>query len=162
MPWTCSAKRRSLAALSPQDLRPLADLGVFLSLSRGQHLFHAGDAIEALHLVSAGSVRVYRLARGGSRELTLHVEGPRHQLAGVAAFQSRASYPAHAQALQTPTEVLSLPVEAVRQAVFYTPALAQSVIAAFARRQAELLTRLDRLVFSELSERLAAHLLSHA
>lgn len=144
------------------DVRPLAGLGQFSSLARGEHLFHAGQPVESLHVVARGSVRVYRLSRGGRRELTLHVEGPRQVVAGVAAFQSRAVYPAHAQALQTPTEVLALPVDAVRGAVFQTPALAQAVIAYFARRQAELLGRLDSLVFGELGERLAAYLLEHA
>ncbi len=141
---------------------PLAERGHFLGLMRGQHLFQAGQTVESLYVVASGSVRVYRLARGGRRELTLHVEGPRQLVAGIAAFQSRAVYPAHAQALQSPTEVLALPVEAVRQAVFNTPTLAQAVIAYFARRQAELLGRLDSLVFSELGERLAAYLLDHA
>jgi CRP/FNR family transcriptional regulator len=145
-----------------QDLRPLAALGRFLRLSRGEHLFREGQSIEALHLVSGGSVRVYRLSRGGRRELTLHVEGPRQLIAGIAAFQSRATYPAHAQALQTPTEVLALPLVTVREAVFHTPALAAAVIAYFARRQDELLGWVDRLVFGELGERLAAYLLEHA
>lgn len=144
------------------DLRPLATQGQFTRLTRGEHLFQAGEHIEFLYVVASGSVRVYRLSRGGRRELTLHVEGPRQVVAGVAAFQSRAVYPAHAQALQSPTEVLGLPVEAVRQAVFHTPALAQAVIAYFARRQAELLGRLDSLVFTELGERLAVYLLEHA
>ncbi|OLV16434.1 Crp/Fnr family transcriptional regulator [Deinococcus marmoris] len=144
------------------DLLPLAERGHFLGLMRGRHLFQAGQTVESLYVVASGSVRVYRLARGGRRELTLHVEGPRQLVAGIAAFQSRAVYPAHAQALQSPTEVLALPVEAVRQAVFNTPTLAQAVIAYFARRQAELLGRLDSLVFSELGERLAAYLLDHA
>ncbi|WP_225429840.1 Crp/Fnr family transcriptional regulator [Deinococcus detaillensis] len=146
----------------PAVLRPLAVLGSFRSLKRGDMLFHAGDVTESLHIVSAGSVRVYRLARSGTRELTLHVEGPRQVVAGVAAFQNQARYPAYAQALQSPTELLLLPIEAVRQAVFHAPDLAQSVIAAFARKQAELLSRIDRLVFSELSERLAVYLLAHA
>lgn len=147
---------------SEADLRPLASLGKFSVLARGEHLFHEGQAIQALHLVSTGSVRVYRLARSGTRELTLHVEGPRQLVAGIAAFQSQATYPAHAQALQTPTEVLALPAQAVRDAVYHTPSLAQAVIASFARKQAELLRRIDQLVFNELAERLAAYLLEHA
>lgn len=144
------------------DVLLLAELGHFSHLVRGQHLFHAGQAVESLYVVALGSVRVYRLSRGGRRELTLHVEGPRQVVAGVAAFQSRAAYPAHAQALQTPTEVLALPVDAVREAVFNTPRLAQAVTGYFARRQAELLGRLDSLVFSGLGERLAAYLLEHS
>ncbi|WP_034384594.1 Crp/Fnr family transcriptional regulator [Deinococcus sp. YIM 77859] len=147
---------------SSADLRPLAALGVFRVLRRGEHLFRMGDPLETLFVVSSGSVRVYRLARGGTRELTLHVEGPRQLVAGLAAFQSQAMAPASAVALQTPTEVLCLPAAAVRERVFGTPALAGAVIAYFARRQAELLARMEGLVFSELGERLAAYLLEHA
>lgn len=144
------------------ELRPLAALATFRVLRRGEHLFQVGEALDTLYLVSSGSVRVYRLARGGTRELTLHVEGPRQLVAGVAAFGSRALAPASAVALHTPTEVLCLPAGAVRERVFGTPALAQAVIAYFARRQAELLARMEGLVFSELGERLAAYLLEHA
>lgn len=144
------------------DLLPLAQLGAFGEYKRGEHLFREGEAVERLHLVSRGSVRVYRLGRSGTRELTLHIEGPRQLVAGIAAFQSRAAYPAHAEALETPTEILTLPVQAVRDTVFQTPALAQAVIAYFARRQSELLRRIDQLVFTELGGRLAAYLLEQA
>ncbi|WP_019585523.1 Crp/Fnr family transcriptional regulator [Deinococcus apachensis] len=144
------------------DLDPLAALAVFRTLVRGEHLFREGDAVDTVYLVSSGSVRVYRLARGGTRDLTLHVEGPRQLVAGVAAFQSRAEAPASAVALQTPTEVLCLPADRVRERVYGTPALARAVITYFARRQAELLARVEGLVFSELGERLAAYLLEHA
>ena len=143
-------------------LSPLAELAAFRVLPRGEHLFREGDALDTIFLVSSGSVRVYRLARGGTRELTLHVEGPRQLVAGVAAFGSRVAAPASAVALQTPTEVLCLPADAVRERVYGTPALAQAVIAYFARRQAELLARVEGLVFGELGERLAAYLLEHA
>lgn len=146
----------------PADLCPLAALAVFRTLARGEHLFREGDAADTVYLVSSGSVRVYRLARGGTRELTLHVEGPRQLVAGVAAFGSRTAAPASAVALQTPTEVLCLPAEAMRERVYSTPAPARAVIAHFARRQVELLSRVEGLLFSELGERLAAYLLEHA
>lgn len=146
----------------PADLMPLAALASFRLLARGEHLFRAGDPVDTLYIVSSGSVRVYRLVRGGTRELTLHVEGPRQVVAGVAAFEAQARYPASAVALSTPTEVLALPAAAVRERVCGTPALAGAVIAYLARRQAELLARVEQLVFSELGERLAAYLLEHA
>lgn len=150
---------------SPADLQPLAALGRFRTLRRGEVLFRAGDELDTLYIVGSGSVRVYRVVRGGTRELTLHVEGPRQLVAGVGVFSGSDGSdpaPAHAVALQTPTEVLCLPAAAVREQVFGTPALAAAVIAALARRQAELLARLEGLVFSELGERLAAYLLEHA
>ncbi|KEF35342.1 MULTISPECIES: Crp/Fnr family transcriptional regulator [Deinococcus] len=147
---------------APAALRPLAALGRFRTLRRGDVLFRSGDILETLFLVSSGSVRVYRVVRGGTRELTLHVEGPRQLVAGASVFGGDDPAPAHAVALQTPTEVLCLPAASVREQVFGTPALAAAVIAALARRQAELLARLEELVFSELGERLAVYLLDHA
>ncbi|WP_135229212.1 Crp/Fnr family transcriptional regulator [Deinococcus fonticola] len=145
-----------------EEVQSLARLGSFLTLRRGDHLFREGEAVTRLYIVQTGSVRIYRLSRGGTRELTLHVDGPRQLVALVAAFQSRATAPGSAQALQTPTELLSLPLHEVRQAVFHSPSLSQAMLGYFARRQSELIGRIDRLVFSELSGRLAAYLLEQA
>lgn len=48
----------------PADLEPLAALASFQLFARGEHLFRAGDPVDTMYVVSAGSVRVYRLARG--------------------------------------------------------------------------------------------------
>lgn len=144
-----------------EALRDLARLAAFQTLRRGEHLFREGDALETLYLVSRGSVRVYRLARGGTRELTLAVEGAGQLVAGVAALARRVA-PVSAAALQAPTEVLGLPAGALRERVFASPALARAAIHDLARRQDELLTRVEGLVFHELGERLAAYLLDHA
>ena len=146
----------------PASLRPLAALGSFRALDRGATLFQEGDPVDTLYLVASGSVRVYRLTRDGTRDLTLAVEGPRQVVAGVAAFQGSARYPVSAVALHAPSEVLALPAEAVRERVFGTPALAGAVVSYFARRQADLLARMERLVFGGVGERLAAYLLDHA
>ncbi|WP_019011764.1 Crp/Fnr family transcriptional regulator [Deinococcus aquatilis] len=143
-------------------LDPLARQAKFQQLERSQPLFHAGDSIEYVHVVVSGSVRVFRMSKDGHRELTLHVEGPRQMVAAIATFQRQAAYPASAEALQTPTEILRLPAEVVQATVFASPDLSAAVIGAFARRQAELLNRIDQLVFNGLSARLALYLLEHA
>jgi CRP-like cAMP-binding protein len=143
-------------------LDPLARQAKFQRLERGSVLFRAGDATEYVHIVVSGSVRVFRMSKDGYRELTLHVEGPRQMVAAIATFQRQATYPASAEALQTPTEILRIPADVVQATVFASPDLSAAVIGAFARRQAELLNRIDQLVFSGLSVRLASYLLEHA
>lgn len=145
-----------------EEVTALAGLGRFQTLERGEHLFREGEAISSLYVVERGSVRVFRLSRGGTRELTLHVDGPRQPVALVAAFQQRAMYPASAQALQSGTEVLALPMQEVLSAVLHSPSLAQAALGYFARRQAELIHRIDQLVFTELGGRLAHYLLENA
>lgn len=140
----------------------LAALGRFQVLARGEHLFREGEAVTRLYVVERGNIRVYRLARGGTRELTLHVEGSRQIVALAAAFQARASYPASAQALQAGTQVFSLPLETALDSILSTPSLARAALAYLARRQADLLQRVDQLVFTELAGRLAQYLLEHA
>lgn len=69
---------------------------------------------------------------------------------------------ASAVSLQTPTELLALPAEGVRERVFGSSAPTQAVIASLARRQVESLTRMESLVFGERGEGLAAYLLEDA
>ncbi|WP_045234479.1 Crp/Fnr family transcriptional regulator, partial [Deinococcus pimensis] len=66
--------------------------------------------------------------------------------------------PAGAVALEDAT-VLCLPAQLVRDVAFHSPALARGVVSYFARRQRDLIERLQTLLFSELDERLASHLL---
>lgn len=142
-------------------LEPLVQVAQFQHYQRGQHLFYEGDAVQKLYFVEQGSIRVYRVAKAGKRELTLHVEGPRQMVAGLAVFQGQSAIaPANAQVLQTPTSTLILPTDLVLNTVFQTPVLAQAVIGFYARRQADLLSRIDKWVFSELGQRLAIYLLA--
>jgi CRP/FNR family transcriptional regulator, dissimilatory nitrate respiration regulator len=143
-------------------LEPLAGAARFHDLTRAEELFREGDAVSAVHVVERGALKVFKLSRDGSRELTLHVEGPRQLVLGGAAFLERPVYPASCAALAGGARVLSLPAGVVRQAVYHVPALAQAVIGSFARRQSDLLSRVEQLFFTELGERLAAHLLEHA
>ncbi|WP_412027081.1 Crp/Fnr family transcriptional regulator [Deinococcus yunweiensis] len=139
-------------------LEALAIHARFATFERGNCVFRAGDPADVLHIVALGSVRIYRVQRGG-REFTLGVDGPRHvlELAGVLGSDHR--HMAHAQALGTPTALLTMPADRLRHAILHTPALAGTVIAHLARREADHHRRLEALVFSGLGARLAAYLL---
>lgn len=155
----------ALLALTPlfQDagrdtLEALARHARFATFERGDGVFCAGDPADVLYIVAVGSVRVFRTQRGG-REFTLGVDGPRHVLELASVLGGDHRHAAYAQALVTPTTVLTLPADRLRHAILHTPALAGAVIAHLARRETEGQRRLEALVFSGVGARLAAYLL---
>ncbi|WP_189087894.1 Crp/Fnr family transcriptional regulator [Deinococcus ruber] len=143
------------------DVQALAELARLRTLRRGDVLFHQGDAATHLYVVESGWLKVSKLAAHGQREVVLHLSGPRQMVSGVSVFVDNARYSASAAALED-AGVLTLSAEAVRHQTAQSPALAQAVIAHFAKRHVELLERFDDLLFSDLNARLARLLLEHA
>ncbi len=143
------------------DLRELTALAHFRTLRRGELLFSQGNQACQLYIVETGWLKVSRLGVRGEREVTLHLSGPRQLPAGVSPFQEGAVLSADCTALE-PTSVLVLPAEAVRQIACHSPALARSVMSYMARRHSDLLQRLNDLLFTDLSTRLAQLLLERA
>src|SRR5688500_10890588 len=62
-------------ALSPVDLRRLAECAVARDVRRGARVFEEGASADGLFVVMQGRVRLVRRSRGG-REQMLHAEGP--------------------------------------------------------------------------------------
>lgn len=143
------------------DVQALAELARLQTLRQGDVLFCQGDPATQLYVVESGWLKVSKLAARGQREVVLHLSGPRQMVAGVGVFVDDARYSSSATALED-ASVLVLSAEAVRHRTAHSPALAQAVIAHFAKRHAELLERLDELLFSDLNARLATLLLSQA
>jgi CRP/FNR family transcriptional regulator len=141
------------------DVAALAHGAAWREVPRGTVLFDEGAPATSLYAVERGWFKVIKLSPRGDREVTLHVDGPRQVLGGSSAFLEGADTPASAVALED-ASVLCLPAELVRHVAFHSPALAQGVITYFARRQRDLIARLETLLFSEVDERLAAHLLA--
>lgn len=142
-------------------LAQLADHAQVMTFGKGDPIFRAGDPASTLFTVAVGSVRVYRVGRGG-REFTLGIDSSRQVLEPASVLGGETRHAAHAQALATPTLLVTLPADLVRHAVRHTPTLAGAVIAHLARRDAEHQRRMATLVFSGVGERLAAYLLEHA
>ena len=139
------------------DVLELAALARFRTLPKGAVVFNQGEPASSLYLIETGLLKVSRLNASG-RELTLMLGGPRQLVAGVSAFAEGATYSASCVALKD-TLLLVLDAAAVRQLTYRSPALAEAVLTYFARRHADLLSRLEDLLYSDLNSRLAAHLL---
>jgi CRP/FNR family transcriptional regulator, dissimilatory nitrate respiration regulator len=140
-----------------RDVSELVKIAVFASFDKGQVVFGQGEAASSLYIVESGLLKVSRLSPGG-RELTLYLSGPRQLVAGVTAFAESSFYSSGCMA-QTDSVVLVLPADALRQLTYRSPALAQAALSYFARRHAELLSRLEELLYTDLNTRLAEHLL---
>ncbi|ADV68453.1 Crp/Fnr family transcriptional regulator [Deinococcus maricopensis] len=141
------------------ELEVLAAAGRFRRLGRGEALFREGDGATALYVVEGGWLSVSKFS--GAREVALHVVGPRQVVSGVSVFVPGATVSATAVALED-AAVFAVDAQVVRRTCFASPVLAEAVIAYFARRHAEVLGRLEQLVFQDLNARLAGHLLAHA
>jgi CRP-like cAMP-binding protein len=139
------------------DVLELAALARFRTLPKGAAVFNQGEPASSLYLVETGLLRMSRLNAAG-RELTLMLGGPRQLVAGVGAFAQGAVYNASCVALED-AQVFMLDAAAVRQLTYPSPALAEAVLTHFARRHADLLARMEDLLFSDLNAWLAAHLL---
>ncbi len=143
--------------VNESEVLELAALARFRTLPKGEMVFSQGEPASSLYLVETGLLRVSRLNAAG-RELILMLGGPRQLVAGVSAFVLGATYSASCVALED-TSVLALDAAEVRQLIYRSPALAEAVLTHFARRHADLLARMEDLLFSDLNARLAAHLL---
>ncbi|ANE43054.1 Crp/Fnr family transcriptional regulator [Deinococcus puniceus] len=145
---------------SAEALKPLAQVARVLDVAAGTVLAWQGDTADCLFIVQSGAVHASSIAAGG-RELTLFVAGARQVAGGSEVFLDSAPHAATLTTL-TPTRVLTLPASAVRRTVFASPDLSRALVAHLARREAELMARMQRLVLTELGARLAAYLLEHA
>jgi len=139
------------------DVLELAALARFRAILRGEVVFSQGEPASRLYLVETGLLKVSRLSASG-RELTLMLGGPRQLVAGVGAFVHGATHSAGCVALED-TVALVLEAAAVRHLTYRSPALAEAVLTYFARRHAELLARMEDLLFTDLNARLATYLL---
>lgn len=144
--------------LGPAELENLAALATLRPLRKGETLFLEGDPARALFIVARGLIKVYKLDPQGRRQMVLHLDGPYHAVAAVAIFLEKPRYPASAEALED-SLLLAIPTEAFHRLLETRPALSRALIRFLARRQGQLVHLLDRLVFHEVSARLAEYLL---
>lgn len=144
--------------LAGPELEALAAVASLRPLRKGETLFLEGDPARSLFIVARGMVKVYKMDPQGRRQMVLHLDGPYHAVAAVAIFLEKPRYPASAEALED-SLLLALPTEAFHRLLEAHPALARALIRFLARRQGQLVHLLDRLVFHEVSARLAEYLL---
>jgi CRP/FNR family transcriptional regulator, anaerobic regulatory protein len=130
-----------------------------VSLPAGSWGFRAGAPCGCYLLATAGSIRV-QLNGSTGREVTLYrVDSGSSCILTTACLLSEENYPAEALA-ESPVSALVIDRGAFQVAVEKSPDFCRFVFTNFSQRLAEVIRRMDEVMFTSIDSRMAACLLS--
>lgn len=138
------------------DLAEVARLAVVKSLTRGEYLFHEGDASPGFYVVQKGAINVHRVGPGG-REQVICVFRPGDSFAEATLAGDR-GYPADARAVE-PSQVLLVKRAGFIALLARRPELALRMLGAMSAHLRVLVGQLDDLTLKDVETRLANWLL---
>lgn len=147
------------AGLDDGHLQRLVARGRRRRFDARQTVFLEGDRAEGLYVVLQGRVKVFKHSPRG-REQILNIMGVGEPVGEVAVLSGE-SYPAGAEALE-PSEAFYIPRQAFLDLVSGEPEVAMRLLAALSERLRSFASLIEDLSLRDVSERLAAHLLSLA
>lgn len=145
--------------LDEAHLQELVSRGRRRCFGADQTVFLEGDRAEGLYVVISGRVKVFKLSAKG-REQTLMIMGPGEPVGEVAVLSGEA-YPASAETLER-SEAFYIPRQAFLDLVGREPEVAMRLLSALSARLRSFASLIEDLSLRDVSERLAAHLLSLA
>lgn len=145
--------------LDEAHLVELVSRGRHRVLDAGQTVFLEGDRADGLFVLLAGRVKVYKTSPRG-REQILRIMSRGEPLGEVAVLSGEA-YPANAETLE-PSELVFIPRQAFLDLVGREPEVALRLLAALSVRLRSFASLIEDLSLRDVSERLAAYLLSLA
>ena len=147
-------------AVAPADLeRCCAELRHRHS-RRGEVIFHAGDAGDALHTIISGAVSIQLPSRSGGEPAILATLGP-GEFFGELAILDEDVRSASAVATE-PTETFVLRRDSFLRLVDENPSLRHSLLASLAGELRRLTAHVESLHFLDLSGRLARRIVAEA
>jgi CRP-like cAMP-binding protein len=144
------------AGLEPAAARNVLDSLARLTLPRGDVLFHEGEPGDCLYVIRSGTVKLGRRSNDG-RENLLAILGPGELLGELSLFDP-GQRTATATAI-TDAEVLQMGHDELTKWLATTPAVAEHLLQALARRMRRTNETLADLVFSDVPGRVAKALL---
>lgn len=146
-----------LFATLPGDVADrLLDAAHLKRLRRGQTLFHHGDTAHAIHIVTEGWVKLYRIAPNGTEAVVGVMT--RGQSFGEPIALRRAAYPVSAEAT-TNAELLAIPALAFLDILHAHPETAISVLSATFLHLQGLVEQIEQLKARSGAQRVAEFLL---
>jgi CRP/FNR family transcriptional regulator len=148
-----------LSQLTEEQRGAVIKAGHEKSLSRGEILFHEGEASEAMFAVMSGQIKLVRYSPKG-RELLIHLANPGQTFAEAALFGG-ATYPATAEAIQTST-LWCLPRTALLELLGSSPDLGVAMLGSISLWTRKVVSKLELHTQRRVEERLAIYLLSRA
>lgn len=147
------------AGLPEATLQALAAIAMPLERQAGTTLQLEGEPAEAMYLVAASRVKLYRLSTGG-REQVLGVVGAGGLFNAVPIFDG-GPCPANAETLEDAVLVV-LPRQRLLELVDAHPALARALLSELAARLRHMVDLVDSLALHTVQGRLARLLLEQA
>ncbi|MDR0807896.1 MAG: Crp/Fnr family transcriptional regulator [Gemmobacter sp.] len=151
-----ACQSRLFASLPPDIADRLLDLAQVRRLRRGQALFHHGDTAHAIHIVTEGWVKLYRIAPNGAEAVVGVMT--RGQSFGEPIALRRAAYPVSAEAT-TSAELLAVPAQAFLDLLHAHPETAISVLSATFLHLQGLVEQIEQLKARSGAQRVADFLL---
>lgn len=148
-----------LAGLGRRAAEELATRAHVRNYARQELVILEGEPAEAVYLVMAGQVRIYKLSAAG-REQVLERLGPGEVFNLVPMFDGGPN-PASAEAVNALTLCI-LPKTALLPAIQRYPTVAEALLADLAARVRRLTTLVEDLSFRSVRARLARYLLRQA
>jgi CRP-like cAMP-binding protein len=147
------------ARLPEAAVRALAGIAAPIARPARTMLQLEGDPADVMYVITAGQVRIARIAANG-REQVLNVIGPGGHFNTVPMFDG-GTCPANAEAL-TDVTLLALPRDALLEVVEAHPSLARALLREFTGRLRHLVNLVDELSLHTVQGRLAALLVDQA
>ena len=140
------------AGLSPEELQQIVVVTTVKQLTKGDYLFHEGDAARGFYIVQTGAVNVHRVNAAG-KEQVIHVFRAGESFA-EATLASEKGYPADARAIE-PSQVLLIQKEGFLTLLRRQPELAIRMLGAMSTHLRVIVGQLDDLTLKDIETRLA-------
>ena len=130
-------------------------------LEAGEIIMLEGAPSEALYVVRAGSVRVFKTSADGHKEQVLIMLGPGETFNDVPVFDGGPN-PASARAAAPGTTICVLPATHVADVLATNPRVAANIIRVLAGRLRHLTTLVEDLSFHHITQRVARLLIEES
>ena len=142
--------------LDVRELDALRQIAVSREYRKGQFVFTEGSPSRGVHIVVAGTVKIYRVGPDG-RERVFHIVQAGDAFAEAAMFMD--SYPATAEAVTTATVIL-LEKNGFKQLLGHDPKLSFKIIGTLVKWLRQMRDALTDLTLKEVPARFASYVLS--
>lgn len=151
-----ACQSRLFSGLPPELSAMLLDAAHLRQLRRGQPIFHHGDTAQAIHIVTAGWVKLFRIAPNGTEAVVgVMTKG---QSFGEPIALRHAAYPVSAEAT-TDCELLAVPAQAFLDLLQSRPEAAISILSATFLHLQGLVEQIEQLKARSGAQRVAEFLL---
>lgn len=150
-----------LSALTRDQVDAFCGVANWVQIPKGRDVFAEGDRTEALALVLAGTVRVYKIGESG-REITLYRFGHGESCVLTAnAILSHHSFPAIAT-VEDDVEAVTVPDFSLREWVGASSVWREFVFELFSQRLSAIMSIVEEVAFRRMDARLASYVLERA